>query len=145
MPRKMAELFGLNCGVRPFYAACCFNELSRGCILWLLNASFKTAVSQRHNSIFWAKIDDHDRRGNTGQILAQWWRLMASRVALDLTYWAMRSALYRLTHMAIEMACKAGSFFSFGGFMSCISVAKQPCYGPLKLKPSYIVHYYVIS
>jgi hypothetical protein len=52
MARKIAELFGLNRGVRPFYAACCFDELSRGFFSCLLNASFKTAVSQRHNSIF---------------------------------------------------------------------------------------------
>ncbi len=71
---------------------------------------------------------------------------MASRVALDLSQWAMRSAPYRLICMAIEMAREAGSFFSFVGFMSCIIVAKRPCYGPLKIKPSYIiVHYYVIS
>ncbi len=30
-------------------------------------------------------------------------------------------------------------------FMSCITVAKQPCYGQLKVKPSYkIVRYYVL-
>ncbi len=147
MARKIAELFGLNRGFGPFYAACCFDELSRGSILCLLNASFKTAVSQHHNSIFWAKIDDHDVcRGNTGQILAQWWHLMASRVALDLSSWAMRSMLYRLIRMAVEMACNAGPFFSFAEFMSCITVAKRPWYGPLKLKLSYIiVHYYVIS
>jgi hypothetical protein len=52
MARKIAELFGLNRGVRPFYAARCFNELSRGSVSCLLNASFKTAFSQRHNSIF---------------------------------------------------------------------------------------------
>jgi hypothetical protein len=81
-----------------------------------------------------------------GQILAQWWHMVASRVALNLPYWAMGLALYRLIRMAIEMARKAGPFFSFVDFMSCITLAKQPCYGPLKLKPSYlIVHYYVIS
>jgi hypothetical protein len=90
MARKIAVLFGLNRGVRPFYAACCFDELSRGSVLCLLNASFKTAVSQRHNSIFYAKIDDHDiRSGDTGQILAKWQRMMASRVALDLPSWVM--------------------------------------------------------
>ena len=111
MARKIAELFGLNCGVRPFYTACCLDELSRGSVLCLLNASFKTAVSQRHNLIFYAEIDDHDvRRGDTGQILAQWRRLMASRVALDLLLWAMRSALYRLIRMAIKMASEVGAF-----------------------------------
>jgi hypothetical protein len=52
MARKIAELFGLNRGVRHFYAARCFDELSRGSFSCLLNASYKTAVSQRHNSIF---------------------------------------------------------------------------------------------
>jgi hypothetical protein len=111
MARKIAELFGLNRGVRPFCAARCFNELSRGSVLCLLNASFKTAFSQRHNSIFWAKIDDHGvRRGNTGQILARWRRPVASRVALDLPYWVMGSAPYRLIRMAIEMAHNGGTF-----------------------------------
>ena len=41
MARKIAELFGLNRGIRPFYAACCFDVLSRGSVLCLLNASFK--------------------------------------------------------------------------------------------------------
>jgi hypothetical protein len=101
MARKIAELFGLNRGVRPFYAACRFDVLSRGSVSCLLNASFKTAVSQLHNSIFYAEIDDHDIcRGDTGQILAQWWRLMASRVSLDLLLWEMRSALYRLIRMS---------------------------------------------
>jgi hypothetical protein len=71
---------------------------------------------------------------------------MASRVALDLPYWAMRSAAYRLIRMAIEMAREAAAFFSVIDFMSCIIVAKRPCYGLLKIKASYtIVHLYVIS
>ncbi len=111
MARKKAELFSLNRGIRPFYEACCFDELSRGSVSCLLNASVKTAVSHRHNSIFYAKIDDHDvRRGDTGQILAQWRRMMASRVALDLLSWAMCLALYRPIRMAIEMASKVGAF-----------------------------------
>ena len=94
-----------------FYEACGIDDVSRGSVSCLLNASFKTAVSQRHNSIFYAEIDDHDvRRGDTGQILAHWRRLMASRVALDLLLWAMRSALYRLIRMAIEMASEVGAF-----------------------------------
>jgi hypothetical protein len=52
MARKIAELFGLNRGVQPFYAAFRFDELSRGSVSCLLKASFKTAVSQCHNSIF---------------------------------------------------------------------------------------------
>jgi hypothetical protein len=76
-----------------------------------LNASFKTAVSQRHNSIFCDKIDDRGvRRGDTGRILDQWRHMVASRVSLDLPYWAMRLALYRLIRMAFEMTSKGGAF-----------------------------------
>jgi hypothetical protein len=95
-------------------------------------------ISQHHNSIFYAKVDDHgNRRGDMGQILAQSRHPVASRVALDLPYWAMRSALYRLIRMAIEIARKAGACFSYIDFMSCITIAKQPCYGPLKSTLSY--------
>jgi hypothetical protein len=84
-----------------------------------LNASFKTAVSQCHNSIFYAKINDHDvRLGDAGQILAQWQRMLASRVALDLPPWAMCLALYRLIRMAIKMASKVGAFVRCCRFFS---------------------------
>jgi hypothetical protein len=73
------------------------------------------AISQRHNSttqFFYAKIDDHGIRwGNKGQILARWRRPVASRVALDLPYWEMRTASYHLIHMAIEMAREVSAFF----------------------------------
>jgi hypothetical protein len=45
-------------------------------------------------------------------------------VALDLPYWAMRSAPYRLIRMAIEMASKRGAFFSVVDYLSCITIAK---------------------
>jgi hypothetical protein len=45
-------------------------------------------------------------------------------VALNLLYWAMRSASYRLICMAIGMAHEGGAFFSVIDFMSCITVAK---------------------
>jgi hypothetical protein len=79
-----------------------------------LNASFENrkAISQCHNSIFYAKIDDYGVRwGDTGQILARWRRPVASRVSIDLQYWAMRSAPYRLIRMAIKMASKSAAFF----------------------------------
>ena len=68
------------------------------------------------------------------------------QVALDLPYLVMRLAPYHLIRMAIEMAREAGAFFSVVDFMSCITVAKWPCYGPLKIKPSYtIIRYYIFS
>ena len=150
MARKLAVLFGFHRGVRPFYAAFFFDELSRGSVLCLLNASFRKRFPQRNNSIFYANIDDHGiRRGNKGPILARWWRPVASRVALDLQLWTMCSApyaLYRLIHMAIEMAREAGPFLSVVDFMSWITVAEGLFYGLLKIKPSYaIVHHYVLS
>ena len=106
-------LFGFNRGIQPFYAARCFDDVSRGSVLCLLNASFETRYPQRHNSIFYAEIDDHGVRwGNTGRILARWRRPVASRLALDLPYWVMRSAPYRLIRMAIEMAHDGGTFVS---------------------------------
>ncbi len=48
---------------------------------------------------------------------------MASRVALDLSYWAMRSAPYRLIRMAIEMASESAAFVSVVDYLSCITVA----------------------
>ncbi len=87
------------------------------------------ASKQRfHNAttrFFYAKIDDHDvRRGDTGQILAQWRRLMASRVALDLLLWVMHSALYRLIRMAIEMASKVGAFVCWRRFFCLTNHSK---------------------
>jgi len=58
-------------------------------------------------------------------------------VALDLLYWAMRSAPYRLIRMAIEMASKVAAFF-------LLLIIHN--FSHYKLTASYtIVHYYVIS
>jgi hypothetical protein len=35
---------------------------------------------------------------------------VASRVTLDMPYWVMHSASYRLIRMAIEMTSKGGAF-----------------------------------
>ena len=50
--KTFAELFGFSHGILLFNRSCCFDDLSRGSVLCLSNASFKTAVSQCHNSIF---------------------------------------------------------------------------------------------
>ena len=87
----------------------------------------RKAISQRHNSIFYAKIYDRGiRRGNTGQILTRWRRPVASRsrVALDLPYLAMCLTLYHLIRMAIEMTSKVGAIFSTIDFMSCINCSE---------------------
>ncbi len=70
--------------------------------------------------------------------------IVASKASLDLANWEMHLALYHLIRMVIEMASKRGACFSVVDFMPCIPVAKRPCYGRLKIKPSYnIVHFYV--
>jgi hypothetical protein len=75
-----------------------------------LKASFGTAILQCHNSIFEAKTDDHGvRRGDTGQILAQWQHPVASKVALDMLHWAMHQELHRCIIMAIKMAHDRGT------------------------------------
>ena len=51
------------------------------------------------------------------------WHL-ESRVALDLPYWAMRSAPYCLIRMAIEMASESAAFISVVDYFLCITVAK---------------------
>jgi hypothetical protein len=82
-------------------------------------------ISQRHNLIFYAEIDDHGVCwGDTGRILARLWHSVASRVALDLPHWMMRSASYRLIRMAFELAREAAAFVSVVDYLLCITVAK---------------------
>jgi hypothetical protein len=107
--RKLALLFGFNHGVRPFYAACRFDELSRGSGSCLSNASFKKRF---HNATTQFFTPESMAMASAEAIQ------VASRVALDLLYWAMRSAPYHLIRMAIEMARKAGAFFSVVNQMS---------------------------
>jgi hypothetical protein len=56
---------------------------------------------------------------------------VASNLAQDLVYQAMRLTPYCLIRMASEMASKGGACFYD------ITVAKQQCCGQLKIKPSY--------
>jgi hypothetical protein len=44
------------------------------------------------------------RWGNMDQVVAQWWRPVASGVALDMPHWAMPSVLLRRTAVAIKPA-----------------------------------------
>jgi hypothetical protein len=50
------------------------------------------------------------RRGNTEQVVARWWRPVASEVALDMPHWGMPSILPWSTTMAIKMAKNRGAF-----------------------------------
>jgi len=52
----LAVLFGFNRGVPPFYAAFCLNELSRGSVLCLLNASFKKRFHNTTTQFFTPKM-----------------------------------------------------------------------------------------
>jgi hypothetical protein len=42
---------------------------------------------------------------------------------------AMRLALHRRIVIAIEMAHEGGAFFTVVDILSCITIAKRPCYG----------------
>jgi len=74
-----------------------------------------------------------------GQIPALWQQPVASRVALDLPYWVMRSVPHRLIRMAIKMTSEGGVFFAIVDFLSCITIAKRPCYAPYKITADYII------
>ncbi len=50
------------------------------------------------------------RGSNTEQGVAQWRRLVASDMALDILHWAMPRELLQCLRMAIEMACNGGAF-----------------------------------
>ncbi len=54
--RKLAVLFGFNHGIRPFYAACCFNELRRGSVLSLLTAIFEKRFHNATTRFFAPKL-----------------------------------------------------------------------------------------
>jgi len=49
---------------------------------------------------------------------------VASRVALNLPQWAMRSAPYRLIRMAIKMASESAACFYVVDYLLCITAAK---------------------
>ena len=113
--RKIAEISSSNRDTQHFYAACSFDELSRGFVLCLLIASFGNCASQVMPQLdFIAEIDDHGvRRGDRGQILARWHCPMASRLALlDLLCQAMHDVSHRHTAMAAKMTSEGGVFFA---------------------------------
>ncbi len=51
----------------------------------------------------------------------------------------MHAVLHRRIRMAIETAREVGAFFSVVNFLEYITVAKQPSYGQLNIKPSYTI------
>ncbi len=48
--------------------------------------------------------------GNTEQVVAQWRRPVASKVALDMPHWAMLAVLLRRIRKVFEMGCNGGAF-----------------------------------
>jgi hypothetical protein len=82
----------------------------------LFECKLQKAISHRHNSIFYAKINDHgtagaiqDKYSPAGGV--QWHLGPLGTVPTDI-------------RMAIEMASEVGAFFSVIVFMSCINVVK---------------------
>ncbi len=131
--RKVAELFGFNCGVKPFYAACRIDKLSRGSIWCLSNASFETAVSQCHNSYFWAKINDHGIwQGNMGWILAQWQHPVVSCVATDRSIGQCTPHHTGASPWPSKWSANVVHCFAIVDLLLYIIVARWLCYGWLK-------------
>jgi len=61
--------------------------------------------------IFYTEIDDHGvRQDNTGQVIVQWRRSVASKIALDMLCWKLRSAPRRRIGMAVKMNHVGGTF-----------------------------------
>jgi hypothetical protein len=127
--RKLAVLFGFNRGIRSFYTACRFDELSRGSVSCLLNASFE---KRHHNATTRFFTPKSMTMASAGAIRGEYWpnrgvqwHIYTRSLDLPYWYWAMCPASYRLTHMAFKMARKAGACFSFVDFMSCITVARS--------------------
>ena len=56
LTRKLAVLFGFNCGVRPFYAAHRFDELSR---VSTTSQHSSAAFLAGNNTYFWTKHCTH--------------------------------------------------------------------------------------
>jgi len=83
-----------------------------------LNASFGKRFYNATTQFFTPKIDDHGVRwGDTGQILTQWRRPVASHEALDVLHRAMHAVSHRRIRMAIETAREVGAFFSVIDFL----------------------------
>ena len=79
-------------------------------------------ISERHNSFFYAEIDDRGVcRGNTGRILAQSRHPMVYGSPRPLKYRAMRAVLHRNITMTIKMTCKGGVIFAIIDFLLCIA------------------------
>jgi len=85
--------------------------VSRGSILCLFAAIVGGAIFTATTLVVCAKTDDPDgRRGNTLQIVARWWRPVASNVAQDILHRAMCSVLQRWMAKEIETASEGGAF-----------------------------------
>ena len=109
--RKLAVLLGFNRGVRPFHAACHFDELSRGFVLCLFTLASETILQRHHNAFFYTEIDDHGvHQGNTGRIIARWRRPVAYKVALNMLSRAMRSSPHWRIVVVVKMANDGNTF-----------------------------------
>ena len=80
------------------------------------------------------------RRGNTEQVVARWWHLVALTKALDLRHWTMHAVLHHRTTIAIKMASNGGTSFVVAASFVWSNIAKWPCYGPFKLALSYYIY-----
>jgi hypothetical protein len=77
-----------------------------------------------------------------GRMLALWWHLVASRIALNRPCQAMCAVSHRHIAMVINITSKGGVFFAIINLLSCITLAKQSCYGKHELNTIYTTTYY---
>ncbi len=140
--RKLGELFGINRGVSSFYAARCFESVS--CLFY---ASFEKRFHNANTTQFFRpKIDDHGlRQGDTGRIIARWRRTVASKVALDMLHWVMRSSTHRRIIMAVIMAHDGGTFVRCRRLFCLTNRIKKNIVIVILTVSYTIVHYNVIS
>ncbi len=84
--------------------------------------------------------------GNTEQVVAQWWRPVASIVALDMLHW--RCASYRTGGLPwpSKWPMTEEHVDAIVNFVIDNNCSQRPCYGPLKLKLRHSnIYYNVIS
>ena len=123
--RKHSDYFRqVRCSIFDFDLFHCFGALGLG---QGLNASFEKRFHNATTQFLTPKSMTMASAGairDTGWILARSRHPVASRVTLDLPYWAMHLAPYHLIRMANEMASESAAFFSVVDYLSCIIVAK---------------------
>jgi hypothetical protein len=73
------------------------------------------------------------------QTVSQWRPPVASIVAQGILHWVMCLVLHWWIAKSSKGPAKEVHLFAIIDFLSCITLAKRPCYGRLKIKPSHSI------